>query len=979
MIRPSRLQPPNGPILNGEDGQALVKSPGSYTSPDTTKPSLFGNGIVSGREKSVDMDYSHMDPDDMFARYSVSEIRAIRSRLLLDADGKREELRQMVGERYRDLLHASTAITNMAGTSERVVATLIDMRESCAGILLLDESPRTRHRSIPNGKTTKAQEDAHLKTLQTLSAHLKLLLDSPEHLWRWLEKKQFLHAAWLFLLARTVYRKLSKSPDEDESEEEEISSGDINWSRHGIDVMEQFPVASKQWEAIGQFRPQIVHKATQALRESNTSHRVYFIYQMQVGDITDAVLFQDTAETLIAILLLDALSTSRTRNLFLSQRSKTLTSLLNPPVSASRRAISPNRAQNRKATAALLSPAASPRSVPSPSVQLLKTPITPSAANAKAEKKTVREVVKAFRAVISLVAGTMAATRAIYGVNGLFTQIIMVIQAEVPSQNIPTTVSQAQLPMSNIIQPSTLTSRNLTTPQILYSLPSSSLLLRFLPPSITGYTPYVSTDAEGSDETKTGNTEGELNGWLTAALEALALPARNWLNKLDSVRAVWTVRGAVVKGIVALEGTKETKDRLLGAIEAAFIGRVLEVWETRLESIEIIVSNALRRAASLSEVSTSVDAKSQDINPLTFVYSSELPIVRTEPSGDSSFRLFESALKCRVNRRTPLLDLSLSEMEAAAQELRDELTITLGDDNTSEAGTRLTSSYQPRAADACMRIADAVSKALDDAATNDEQVKANVCVFIGRLANALAHHSNFIPNLSCSPDAATRARDIFGDVHKKSVDLWCKRSCEHALMIYRPEFEISPSRDINISSILRQSNSLTSALMALISSIDSFGMTLEEIRAQSISSSLLSKFSSLLVAGIPVEHAPNQVIWDLMFLKEMQRAREGQAKDTKLSQDNLSASIISSHFQKHSEDQQTVNTLIRDQLARSQLLFSTLLDVRIPQTQAKPIRTQNAFLPLGGPPTETDFHPALDLVKPCARFGMLPSPTMQAG
>ncbi|ELU45926.1 hypothetical protein AG1IA_00040 [Rhizoctonia solani AG-1 IA] len=877
MIRPSRLQPPNGPILNGEDGQALVKSPGSYTSPDTTKPSLFGNGIVSGREKSVDMDYSHMDPDDMFARYSVSEIRAIRYGRL-DADGKREELRQMVGCVHKDV-YTDLVIPDLLLKSESKDQTPFDSKRKN------HEGPgrSASRRVVISTSANVLMVDAHLKTLQTLSAHLKLLLDSPEHLWRWLEKKQFLHAAWLFLLARTVYRKLSKSPDEDESEEEEISSGDINWSRHGIDVM-QFPVASKQWEAIGQFRPQIVHKATQALRESNTSHRVYFIYQMQVGDITDAVLFQDTAETLIAILLLDALSTSRTRNLFLSQRSKTLTSLLNPPVSASRRAISPNRAQNRKATAALLSPAASPRSVPSPSVQLLKTPITPSAANAKAEKKTVREVVKAFRAVISLVAGTMAATRAIYGVDGLFTQIIMDIQAEVPSQNIPTTVSQAQFPMSNIIQPSTLTSRNLTTPQILYSLPSSSLLLRFLPPSITGYTPYVSTDAEGSDETKTGNTEGELNGWLTAALEALALPARNWLNKLDSVRGVWTVRGAVVKGIVALEGTKETKDRLLGAIEAAFIGRVLEVWETRLESIEIIVSNALRRAASLSEVSASVDAKSQDINPLTFVYSSELPIVRTEPSGDSSFRLFESALKCRVNRRTPLLDLSLSEMEAAAQELRDELTITLGDDNTSEAGTRLTSSYQPRAADACMRIADAVSKALDDAATNNEQVKG--------------------------------ARDIFGDVHKKSVDLWCKRSCEHALMIYRPEFEISPSRgtpvlsraiprpltsgfqDINISSILRQSNSLTSALMALISSIDSFGMTLEEIRAQSISSSLLSKFSSLLVAGIPVEHAPNQVIWDLMFLKEMQRAREGQAKDTKLSQDNLSASIISSHFQK---------------------------------------------------------------------------------
>ncbi|CAE6424629.1 unnamed protein product [Rhizoctonia solani] len=979
MIRPSRLQPPNEHTLAREDGQALVKSPGSYTSPDTTKPSLFGNGIISGKEKAVDADYSRIDPDDMFVRYSVAEIRTIRSRLLLDADGKREELRQMVGERYRDLLHASTAITNMAGTSERVVATLVDMRESCASILLLDESPRTRHRSLPNGKPTKAQEDAHLKTLQTLSAHLKLLLDSPEHLWRWLEKKQFLHAAWLFLLARTVYRKLSKSAEDDESEEEEATSGgDINWSRHGIDVMEQFPVASKQWEAIGQFRPQIVHKATQALRESNVSHR-------------------DTAETLIAILLLDALSASRTRNLFLSQRSKTLASLLNPPISASRRPISPNRAQNRKATAALLSPAASPRSISSPSLQLLKTPITPSAASLKTEKKTVRDVVKTFRAVISLVAGTVAATQAIYGPNGLLAQIIMDIQTDVPSQNIPTTASQTQFPLSTTIQLPTLTSQNLTTPQILYSLPSSSLLLRFLPPSITGYTPYLSTDSDGSYETKEGEAEGELDAWLTSALEAIALPARNWLNKLDSVRAVWAVRGAVIKGIIALEGTAKTKDRLLGAIEAAFVGRVLEVWENRLENIEIGVSNVLRKATSLLESSTGGHAKNEDINSLAFVYSSELPVIRAEPGGDTSFRLFKSTLRSRANRRTPLLDSVLSEMEATARELWDELSVTLGDDNNSEASTRLTSSYQPRATGACMRVVNAVSKALDDAAVNEDQANgssnyyrivspasstkaANVSVFIGRLANALALHSTFIPNLSCSLDAATQAKSILGDVHNKSIDLWRKRSCEHALAIYQPAFEISSSRDPNITLILRQSNYLASALMALTTSIDSLGLTLDELRAKNIFNALLSTFTSLLVAGIPVEHAPDQVIWDLMFLKEMQHAQEDQVKGTRNSQDDSSAGIIHSHFQKYSEeDRKTVNKLIHDQLARSQLLFSTLLDVQLPSIQAKQTRTQNVFLPLGGPPTETDFRPALDLVKPCTRFGMLPVPTTQVG
>ena len=67
--------------------------------------------------------------------------------------------------------------------------------------------------------------DKHLQTLQSLSAHVKLLLDAPEHLWRLMEKKAYLNAAWLFLLARVVHRALSQEDDEQ------------SWQAHGIDVM----------------------------------------------------------------------------------------------------------------------------------------------------------------------------------------------------------------------------------------------------------------------------------------------------------------------------------------------------------------------------------------------------------------------------------------------------------------------------------------------------------------------------------------------------------------------------------------------------------------------------------------------------------------------------------------------------------------------------------------------------------------------
>ena len=70
------------------------------------------------------------------------------------------------------------------------------------------------------------QLDRHLYTLQVLSAHMKILLDAPEHLWRLIERKKYLPAAWLFLLARVVYQGL-RNDDTDEQ----------SWINEGIDIL----------------------------------------------------------------------------------------------------------------------------------------------------------------------------------------------------------------------------------------------------------------------------------------------------------------------------------------------------------------------------------------------------------------------------------------------------------------------------------------------------------------------------------------------------------------------------------------------------------------------------------------------------------------------------------------------------------------------------------------------------------------------
>jgi hypothetical protein len=112
---------------------------------------------------------------------------------------------------------------------------------------------------------------------------VKLLLDTPEHIWRLLEKKNYLHAGWLFLLARIVYQALVRDGAEDEDD----------WNAHGINMLvrgpvydliaanthdiyqEQFPLVQRQWDAVAPLRAQITYKATLSLRDSNASLEVH--------------------------------------------------------------------------------------------------------------------------------------------------------------------------------------------------------------------------------------------------------------------------------------------------------------------------------------------------------------------------------------------------------------------------------------------------------------------------------------------------------------------------------------------------------------------------------------------------------------------------------------------------------------------------------------------------------------------------------
>ncbi|EEB90704.1 hypothetical protein MPER_11051, partial [Moniliophthora perniciosa FA553] len=57
---------------------------------------LMERGLSSSSSSSLKLP-EDLDPDELFTKHTVSEVRVIQQRLRHDADAKQEELRQMVG------------------------------------------------------------------------------------------------------------------------------------------------------------------------------------------------------------------------------------------------------------------------------------------------------------------------------------------------------------------------------------------------------------------------------------------------------------------------------------------------------------------------------------------------------------------------------------------------------------------------------------------------------------------------------------------------------------------------------------------------------------------------------------------------------------------------------------------------------------------------------------------------------------------
>ncbi|XP_058845828.1 conserved oligomeric Golgi complex subunit 1-like isoform X3 [Acipenser ruthenus] len=224
----------------------------------------------------------------LFERYSTDEIRGVERKVRGEIEQKKEELRQMVGERYRDLIEAADTIREMSQCSESVVQSVQDMYRYCHKL--------KQNKTGPVAANKVESQRPSQEKFYSMAAQIKLLLEIPEWIWSSMESAQYLRATQLYLLCCHLHSLLQLE-----------SSGS-----HYSPVLSRFPILVRQVAASGHFRSTILLESKSLLKGR-------------------AVSDQAIAEALASIMLLEDSSPRQVLADFLLARKASIQQLLNQP------------------------------------------------------------------------------------------------------------------------------------------------------------------------------------------------------------------------------------------------------------------------------------------------------------------------------------------------------------------------------------------------------------------------------------------------------------------------------------------------------------------------------------------------------------------------------------------------------------------------------------------------------------------------
>ncbi|XP_060590176.1 conserved oligomeric Golgi complex subunit 1-like [Ruditapes philippinarum] len=200
-----------------------------------------------------------------------------------DIERKKEDLRTMVGERYRDLIEAADTIAEMKNSAEKVMSTIGRIETLCTELKHNQMVKSSSHQQKKKQEIEiRRKEEAKF---HEVASQIKLLLDIPEKMWTCLDCEDYLSASRLYLLAQHINTSLQLT------------------SQNAPNFLYWFPVLNRQWAAISHFKITILQGCRRLIKETTVSD-------------------QKIADSLCSILLLENSNPRQVFNEFLLARTE---------------------------------------------------------------------------------------------------------------------------------------------------------------------------------------------------------------------------------------------------------------------------------------------------------------------------------------------------------------------------------------------------------------------------------------------------------------------------------------------------------------------------------------------------------------------------------------------------------------------------------------------------------------------------------
>lgn len=245
--------------------------------PPPASPSTTATGGGTGGGGGT---YRSQDAELLFRTKPISEIRKVEAATRKEIEDKSEELRQLVGNRYRDLIDSADTIVQMKSTAESISANISAIHDSIINSLSSSIDIPKSINSNPNSSRIYA-----------IACRVKYLVDTPENIWGCLDESMFLEASTRYFRAKYVHHILTENKT-------------VGSNIRNKNLLANFPLLNHQWQIVESFKAQISQRSRERLLDQA-------LLDLGISDFADA---------LAAVAIVDELDPKQVLTLFLDSR-----------------------------------------------------------------------------------------------------------------------------------------------------------------------------------------------------------------------------------------------------------------------------------------------------------------------------------------------------------------------------------------------------------------------------------------------------------------------------------------------------------------------------------------------------------------------------------------------------------------------------------------------------------------------------------